>query len=1451
MYEDARGGHVEVPQAAAPDFEFFHRMNELRKAYFQHLNPTNMDAPPTTSTEYVALHHFHPRVVRKLADAAGGRLLQVPQTFRLEDTQRLGWEPTEADRVYNIQGQRTEDFYFVPSYPIEFAYRDLKQLAKAERFTQEVSTDVYQKAKLAIQARKEQEHKDNRKKRRHNKHRRETREDGATQASHDSRNRSAPTSPLADPTKGAPLMEVSKEKLPENLLVDTSKAVESGQPSSHTMEQPKDTSMDASGALEGSFSIFATFRAPTNKLNASFTQDDLGASDATVPRYRTLSASQNDLGTSNATVTHRTSTSTNLDASAISLQITDPSLMQGSSSNFHASDLTVPASNLAPARGNGEEPFNAADEFPLEEMPRRPICTALPACETKTEYGKRTRASASMTVPRIATILESAESHRGLMLKDSEHAPVGGASMRFAEGKSEKKMDCSPATPRRMVSERELGTDPDFIGKKLKEETLADDGLNEKGEEEEEIEIEEESSKKPALRSGSAARLSLLEKRKRFPQTTSAVRDGSSVTRSSSGHSAYDGRRKSDPTRRSRSFCSAGVRRSSDTSLFTPEVASKLSTYKRIDSTFRSLQRFSHDADQKDETHVLGPHNPRRAFPKSRRSRSDSPTAESRQGRRLAIVASDGNELIKKRGFRRNGGGSPRRTKSHDAMPKPTLKRSSDPSPSRSASPNRSLRRTRSGAPSDRISRRARIEQGKQSSQSSLSPKRSAIGANRGLSPKIKRIDTSKRAMEKFIQDANASTDLSAELSPREALKRTCSKMGPQRGLSPPRDLSPVPVRSMLPFRRTGTRGLNTSLSELDNSAPGALEHGRDRFHGSMNNLMSGSAGETRRLYSSLGDLNVLSPTSNNSKASVAADDTTDIATSERALHGKGSSDSSLMKSAPDVAATEEEGNEANESAIVAAPESDTQKGTGVGKEAVKVTSIETPTPPTDSSQQQEHSGLQDQVDWESMGFSSSTSGPMQIDDDLEGSSTFELPLRLLGKRCRQQLLAEVVISANQRQSTLAGEQRKAEQVVLTATDAILATVIEEEPEGPEVSQPRQSLLQQRPSWRLDDSSMSLSLGKVFGDKDSDHAASFASGSNYDFEGSGCMSSEQLRTLFPFKAIQKKRKSSGQFRSPHALPSELQKTSKVQELPTRPLEKERLLGDDDSESSSDMESFVGDSNTVNEETDKACTSADSSPLPALVPMTDCLDGENHGRRLARSHVPAPYSSDEDSPSSSTSSESEVLDGEFHGRRLTKSFVPSPYSSDDDTPSSSTSSGSEVASIYRHPYSSTSSGSEAVSSDESISFKLAVPLFATKAQQNDCISNRSGEGSSGGVVSDPIKEFNLSFPPKMALASRALPPSFDCLGHKDEGNEPMRVRRATNGLLGSDELDNKIEISFRKLDMLPRDIHVAGGPKDTSLEKKGGGSRQKAGGATTSSKVMEPDRPPAVIDWVIG
>jgi hypothetical protein len=168
VLKDPRGGFVELPAAPSGQtfsrFEFLYRMKELRHSYLRHLFPEQKPAEAGSHLEYatrtassgkdehrlyIALHHFHPRIVRECAKAGGA--YKVPMTLSEREFKRMGIAVTEQDRVTDISsGKPTQEFYVVPNYSLDQVYQDLRRLARSERDAAELPKDIYNKAKEAI-----------------------------------------------------------------------------------------------------------------------------------------------------------------------------------------------------------------------------------------------------------------------------------------------------------------------------------------------------------------------------------------------------------------------------------------------------------------------------------------------------------------------------------------------------------------------------------------------------------------------------------------------------------------------------------------------------------------------------------------------------------------------------------------------------------------------------------------------------------------------------------------------------------------------------------------------------------------------------------------------------------------------------------------------------------------------------------------------------------------------------------------------------------------------------------------------------------------------------------------------------------------------------------------------------------------------------------------------------
>jgi len=144
---DPRCYHVELPRYRKdPDaFKYVFR-NNLRQAYLRTLNRQNpgnetLEAELESANanvpkrRYVALHHFHPTVVRAFYEnpLTSARKHKVPISITETELAQLGMECFEEDRILSVSGIPTGGYYFTPSYPHEKAHEDLKVLIQAMR----------------------------------------------------------------------------------------------------------------------------------------------------------------------------------------------------------------------------------------------------------------------------------------------------------------------------------------------------------------------------------------------------------------------------------------------------------------------------------------------------------------------------------------------------------------------------------------------------------------------------------------------------------------------------------------------------------------------------------------------------------------------------------------------------------------------------------------------------------------------------------------------------------------------------------------------------------------------------------------------------------------------------------------------------------------------------------------------------------------------------------------------------------------------------------------------------------------------------------------------------------------------------------------------------------------------------------------------------------------------
>lgn len=145
---DPRCYHVELPRYRKdpPGFKYVFR-NNLRQAYLRQLvrqNPTSeklraeLESPDSDvpkKRRYVALHHFHPKVVRAFYEnpLTSAQKHKVPISITEHELGQLGMECYEEDQIVSASGIPTGGYYFTPNYPHEKAHEDLKTLIQAVR----------------------------------------------------------------------------------------------------------------------------------------------------------------------------------------------------------------------------------------------------------------------------------------------------------------------------------------------------------------------------------------------------------------------------------------------------------------------------------------------------------------------------------------------------------------------------------------------------------------------------------------------------------------------------------------------------------------------------------------------------------------------------------------------------------------------------------------------------------------------------------------------------------------------------------------------------------------------------------------------------------------------------------------------------------------------------------------------------------------------------------------------------------------------------------------------------------------------------------------------------------------------------------------------------------------------------------------------------------------------
>lgn len=157
---DPRSYYVELPRYRndPPAFKYVFR-NNLRQAYLRYLiqqNPTNKNlqellsasvdtdgrSSKTSTRSYVALHHFHPTIVRAFYEnpLTSAQKHKVPISITQHELDELGMECLETDRILSASGNPTGGYYFTPSYPHEKTHDDLKILIQSLRTSSRVKS---------------------------------------------------------------------------------------------------------------------------------------------------------------------------------------------------------------------------------------------------------------------------------------------------------------------------------------------------------------------------------------------------------------------------------------------------------------------------------------------------------------------------------------------------------------------------------------------------------------------------------------------------------------------------------------------------------------------------------------------------------------------------------------------------------------------------------------------------------------------------------------------------------------------------------------------------------------------------------------------------------------------------------------------------------------------------------------------------------------------------------------------------------------------------------------------------------------------------------------------------------------------------------------------------------------------------------------------------------------
>jgi hypothetical protein len=147
---DPRCYYVELPRYRKdpPAYKHVFR-NNLREAYLRHIvrqNPS-VDVAAIEATpkrRYVALHHFHPAVVRAFYEnpLTSAQKHKVPISITEHELTQLGMHLYEEDQILSMSGFPTGGYYFVPNYPHDSSHNDLKTLIQAVRARRQQNPQV-------------------------------------------------------------------------------------------------------------------------------------------------------------------------------------------------------------------------------------------------------------------------------------------------------------------------------------------------------------------------------------------------------------------------------------------------------------------------------------------------------------------------------------------------------------------------------------------------------------------------------------------------------------------------------------------------------------------------------------------------------------------------------------------------------------------------------------------------------------------------------------------------------------------------------------------------------------------------------------------------------------------------------------------------------------------------------------------------------------------------------------------------------------------------------------------------------------------------------------------------------------------------------------------------------------------------------------------------------------